>query len=556
MAHAEHIEKEPNASTGDLEETLFDNLETDPRFQNGVAEASRGDDLDFINMTGLTPMRASAGADETGVNVNDPALNPDAPISFFEEGVGDVDSRMAPDPTSHIPMEDDELVPSSPPPAETESLTVSGLKEIIADLDVNDSPDEVGQLTDSPEPDTEAHDVPQADLDTLTELNLEAASSALDDLGKSLLPETAAVTPPEVEASVPYDFQEAGELIRALEEGEPNEHTNSDDMASGAEGVETSNPAPAPLPPAGDDSDEQDASVYNQPLKKGSSLRKRKRQRLSTRIIQWGTRIVFLLLIAGSAYYMWQLYENRTLGPQELFALAETHIEEGAVNTASAVYADLVRRYPNHPLRSDAEFMEAYALYLTPELATKSDEAYGRSIALFEQFLVDNPGHQKVARAETLLGMLYYRTGRYTDAINRLADPNRRLRDPGSYLPVLRTLARSYAAEGQIEKARSSFLQAAVMESNFEPDRDYLELAKLYMTLAERNGQSAMARRYYSLALEQWNHALRIPGLLVSQRKEIEAARDVLQSRLTLEDDMVSRAETPGQVAAPESSTP
>ncbi len=550
MTNAEHINTGNDSSPGDLEDALFDNLEPDTRFQNGVSTASPGDELDFINMTGLTPVRR-VGDDERP-SANDAAMDPEAPVSFFEEGVGDVDSRMAPNDMNIVSMDDDELVPSVSTTGETESKTVAGLKEIIADLSGDDSVESDKSL--------ESHDgqAVSANLDALTELNLEAASSALDDLGNSAPSEDLAPPSPLAaeDAAVPYDFQEAGELIRTLEEGDSEtvETRSISDQADAdtSEDFNTEESSPVAVASTRKIPDEQDTSVYNRPLKQSSSLRKRKRPRLSSRMVAWGIRLVFLLVIAGSGYYMWQLYQNRSLNPSDLYALATSQAEAREFGSASATYAALVRRYPNDPLRSDAEFMEPYALYLIPESAPNSDEAYTKAAALFELFLVDNPSHQKAARAETLLGMLYYRMGRYTDAISRLADPNRRLRDPGSYLPVMRTLARSYAAEGQIEKARSAFLQAAVLDSNFEPDRDYLELATLYMTLAERDGNTAMARRYYSQAVEQWNHALRIPGLLVSQRKEIKAAREVLQSRLMLEDDMVSSREAQDQAASPE----
>ena len=109
---------------------------------------------------------------------------------------------------------------------------------------------------------------------------------------------------------------------------------------------------------------------------------------------------------------------------------------------------------------------------------------------LLERFIVENPSHTKTARAETLMGVLYFKLGLYPESIRILGDPDRRLRDPGAYLTTLRTLGRAYAATSRIENAQSAFIYAASLEENISPDQDYVELGLLYQKLAERSDRA------------------------------------------------------------------
>ena len=69
-------------------------------------------------------------------------------------------------------------------------------------------------------------------------------------------------------------------------------------------------------------------------------------------------------------------------------------------------------------------------------------------------------------------------------------------------------------------------------EENISPDQDYVELGSLYQTLAERSTSDEEKRRYRELAIEQWENALRVPGLLKSRKDGIKLLRDVMSSRL------------------------
>ena len=151
---------------------------------------------------------------------------------------------------------------------------------------------------------------------------------------------------------------------------------------------------------------------------------------------------------------------------------------------------------------------------------------------LLERFIVENPSHTKTARAETLMGVLYFKLGLYPESISMLGGPDRRLRDPGAYLTTLRTLGRAYAAISRIENAQSAFIYAASLEENISPDQDYVELGELYHQLAERSTTDEEKRRYRELAIKQWDDALRVPGLLKSRKDGIKLLRDIVSSRL------------------------
>ena len=178
-------------------------------------------------------------------------------------------------------------------------------------------------------------------------------------------------------------------------------------------------------------------------------------------------------------------------------------------------------------------FMAGYTMQLVPSVSRANAEAaYENALALLEAFVVEYPNHMKTARAETLMGVLYFNIGRYSEAISILGDPERRLRDPDAYLTSLRTLGRAYATTSRIENAHSAFMRAASLENNFSPDQDYAELGSLHQKLAERGAIEGEKRHHYERAIEQWNYALRVPGLLKERKDDIKLLRDVVASRL------------------------
>ena len=232
------------------------------------------------------------------------------------------------------------------------------------------------------------------------------------------------------------------------------------------------------------------------------------------------------MLILGGAYYALELYRDRNLSSHQMMANASRAMADGEYLKAGTLFDEVLVRYPDDLLVGEAKFMSAYALQLIPDSDKNAALHYDNSVSRFERFLVEYPEHEKTSRAETLLGMMYFRTNNFEKAIELLDDPERRMKDPGAYLSTLRTLARSYAASSLISKSHNAFLMAATLDSNMTPEEDYLELASLYVALAERSVNDSMIERYRELAIEQWDHAIDVPGVLSYLKNEIQLKRE------------------------------
>ncbi len=242
---------------------------------------------------------------------------------------------------------------------------------------------------------------------------------------------------------------------------------------------------------------------------------------------------MMLAVLGGAAYGVAQFFLNQTETPEMAFRAAEKLLDEGKYAHASNAFQAFTRRFPMDIKRSDAMFMAGYAMQIAPPLPKENArKAYEEALVLLERFIVENPSHSKTARAETLMGVLYFKLDRHSEAIGILGDPGRRLRDPGAYLTALRTLGRAYTAVSRIDSAHSAFMRAASLEENISPDQDYVELGSLYQKLAERSATDEEKQRHEQLAIEQWDYALRVPGLLKSRRDDIKLLRDVFASRL------------------------
>ncbi|MCL4219339.1 MAG: hypothetical protein KJ052_20345, partial [Candidatus Hydrogenedentes bacterium] len=87
-----------------IEDDLRNELEQDNRLQSGVPPERRRSDLDFIKMTGLTRPN-----DETPVEESSGPV--DRPLSFYEEGVADVDAALASLSGDTIESHDDVITP-------------------------------------------------------------------------------------------------------------------------------------------------------------------------------------------------------------------------------------------------------------------------------------------------------------------------------------------------------------------------------------------------------------------------------------------------------------
>lgn len=167
-----------------IENKLLNEVGEDSRFSHGVGntQADSDSDLDFIQMTGLTSPELVGSevsyADNTPHETELPTeeMNPEAPVSFFEEGVGDVDSALSPVSIEDDPQGAQDLVrPEEDPSAgdlSSENSTadyLTSLKEIIDDVNdlesMTEAVPEASVESDAPATIREAIEVAEQEID-------------------------------------------------------------------------------------------------------------------------------------------------------------------------------------------------------------------------------------------------------------------------------------------------------------------------------------------------------------------------------------------------------
>lgn len=469
-----------------LEDVLIAGVEHDERLSSSEAAPSEGNVLDFIKMTGLTgPSPRTASMRARNDAREQTPQGPPAAVSF--------ETAVAPKRAA--------------PSAEFASDSLRGLNEIIAELS-----DTEGLAERTPEDIAEFEPVIRLEEDLSEEIVVEEPEFGMPphaiEEDEDFYPEPAAIGDDPIDPSSAYP---------------------------GADSPRVPVPVPLHADDKADSLPRHEEAVYDpkhvSPVK--GQGRRKKRRLASMRIVQWTIQLAMISVVVGAVYYAYQFYANRTADPRATFTRGTELIGDRRYQEASTTFRAFAQRFPDSALKADAQFMAAYALQLDRDPATnRSQQAFSDAIILFDQFIEENPGHHKVARAETLKGLLLHKVGRNRECISLLEDPSRRLKDPTAYLPALRTLARAYAAEQQIDNARSAYLRAASLEGNIAPDEDYLELAALYERLTGSASSDAERRRYQALAIEQWDYALRVPGLLKSRKGDIKVLRDVIAGQL------------------------
>lgn len=488
----------------DIEESLLRAMENDPRLTHGAGPARSDNVLDFIQMTGLTTGRASAAspaaADVHGEHADDP-------ISFFEFGVRDVDGSGDPIEVSLPDLDAFHVMPAATDTFASQSL--NDLKQIIAELAAETDPvASVATIEEQPEPATQ---LPESEPEIFISPALSVSAEPVAKNKRAASPAAAA------------GLAAARDLLRELSQA--NEAAAEKERAAKSLPELLVHPVTAqrtalPLP-----EEEKDEATTH--LHAGLP-----RKRRNVRVHRWISMAVLVALLALTGYGAYRGYVYYTQTSPTAFASAQSLIDAGEYRRASDEFLDLYDRFNRYPIAADALFMAGYALQLEPESPGAAKEAYSEAIGIFERFLAEYPGHEKIARAETLMGLLFYKTGRQLEAVNVLGSPDRRLRDPGAYLIALRTLGQAYAELGQMENARSAFMRAAALESNMTPDADYVQLAMLYQGVAAQTGDPVQRRRYFQLAVEQWDFALQVPGLLKTRKEDLKLLRDAAASKL------------------------
>jgi len=496
----------PDARPDDagIEASLLRAMENDPRLAHGAGPARSDNVLDFIQMTGLTTGRTAAAAPATDVN----GERHDDPISFFEFGVRDVDGSGDPVEVTD-PDLDIEAFRIPPVTADTfASQSLADLKQIIAELAAETDP-AASVATIEPEPQSERPPVPVAETIAFPPLAMAAEPAVENERAAS--PATAA------------GLAAARDLLRELSQA--NEAAAQKERATKSLPDVLVHPVTAQrtaLPVPEDERDEITTHLH-------SGL---PRKRRGLRVHRWVSVAGLIAVLALASFGAYRGYMYYTQTSPAAFASAQALIDAGEYRRASDAFLDLYGRFNRYPIAADALFMAGYALQLEPDSPGAAKEAYSEAIGIFERFIAEYPGHEKVARAETLMGLMFYKTGRYLEAVNVLGSPDRRLRDPGAYLISLRTLGHAYADLGQMENARSAFMRAASLESNMTPDADYAQLATIYQGIAAQTGDPVQRRRYFQLAVEQWDFALQVAGLLRTRKEDIKLLRDAAASKL------------------------
>lgn len=248
---------------------------------------------------------------------------------------------------------------------------------------------------------------------------------------------------------------------------------------------------------------------------------------------RWAVRVAAVVVVACVLFAGYRWVEPRLVMPERAFAEAGALAARGKYREASIKYLDFVRLHPNHPKRPEAQFEAAFVLQL---LEAKSfDEAQRiqqRSLGLFEQFVNDNPNHVRTIRAQSLMGLLNYRLGRYEEAVNLLRRPDLRLRDSAAALPALRTLARTYTQLSDYDAAESMYLQAASMPKNYNADVDYHELGDMFQKRAESAQNDEERIQFQRAAIGYWTHAMREPGIDPVNKARIREKHDWLLEEL------------------------
>lgn len=493
----------------------MDEQYSDGRLDSGGGARPVSENIDFINMSGLTrPFSTSPTADP--VEQEEESLDPDSLVSFFEPGVEDVDSAMDSANTSLL---DDEMLDAEDDESEStvsESASLTGLDEIISDLSRPETPE-------------------------VSEPNMDNLSASLDaELEKEPAP---APEPPKVETvpeTAAQDFEKAESLLNELE-NQPKEKPIVRE-----EKVSLDSPRAEITPSDFNNGDEQDASVYQKPRISSGQPRHQGRRSAGRGIRLAIFAFVFLLATVGAFYYSVSTLMNQTMTPGESYAKGEELLSSGEFAAAAAHFDHFASRYASDPLSADAEFMSAYALYLTPpEPQHVAMNAYQSARERMEIFVMNYPSHTKAARGETLLAMLEFRLGNYDRTVEILEDPQRRLRDPEAFLPSLRTLARAHSKQGNLQMAEAEFMRAASLTENISPDEDYMELANIYNDLGLHESHPALAASYFEKAVANWDRVMRLPGTLSTKRRDLEVLSDYTKHRIR---DLMANREIPQSI--------
>jgi tetratricopeptide (TPR) repeat protein len=575
----------------ELDNSLLEGLDSDERLQSGVPDAHRASDLEFIQMTGLTrPLPEAEPAGIRGPAPPETEARHRATLSFFEKGVADVDAAMAPPSLEEPGLLDEDILPEAQerPVAERVEEPVSpeaSFPEIVEDVaeerqmwvdvsrdqtpEIVSEPEAVETFPEAtgdggvaleafePEPSAPSPHPDLADLAVLlddrasepevSEAPASGATRGMPEAAGALTARGWSTGVPEIEAEPDEspsgleplrtpELAEAEQLLQALE-SQPRERTPDGERA--AEMAIPPEAAPTDVEPDlqealekdADEVADRDESVYSRPLAK--HRRRSRRNRGRRHAIRWTVRIGVVMVVVAGALGVYSWTRPLLATPEDLWRQARALETAERYADASDAYLRFAAIYPEQPDRPEAQFRAASCLRLA---SASSFDAVQRvrahALELFQQFVNDNPAHEKVARAKTQMGLLQFELGEFQAAIALLQDPSLLLNDPAAALPALRTLARARWKLGDYDNATSAYLQAAALSTNYTADQDYEELGDLFRWRADHTRNAEENREFQQAAVEYWDKALRMPTLDPSSKSKIQEKRKWLLQQL------------------------
>ena len=472
-----------------LDSSLLDNIAEDARLNSGVPGGQRVSDLDFIQMAGLTRNVPSESDDLLASG----DMDPNKPVSFFEAGIADVDASMAPKtPFDLGSLPDEDIIPNIPTPA-------------------------------APKP-------PQPAAPTV----MSAAPIALPDEDEDDLLKAERLL--QALEAQPRDFQEIPEVSEPKPMARPLEPPISTPPMAPVRPAYLDRPVEPPVTEEYDDQAESDMSVYGKPIPP-KNLRRAKRPGANMRrkLVRFAVTLIVLACMGGGGVIGYRWMSLRLAKPEELLSQAGKMLREQRYDEAPQTYLNFVNLHPNHPARPEAQLEAAFALSDAPD--DSFDETKARrtqALTILNEFVEQNPGHVKVARARILMGILNFKLGNNDEAIALLRDQNLLMSDAPSMLPALRTLAQVYLQTGAYDDAESAYLQAVALEENSAPDFDYNQLGDLFKKRGDEAQGEADRIAYHTKATEYWMQAIRMPGVNPVDKGEIKKKYEWLRTQLGL----------------------
>ena len=280
--------------------------------------------------------------------------------------------------------------------------------------------------------------------------------------------------------------------------------------------------------------EEKDSSVYRQPVSPNRRRRNAHRGSRTKRRLRRGflyLSIALLLLVSGLTTY--KILEQTQILPKLGVIPPEKLYEKGLKLEKRGEYQEAVNAYIGFAEYTSIENPNrSEALLAAARIAqrSQSDSSYmnlEKSLELLSKFMGDYPNHEKVVRAANLMGIINFRLGRYEEAITILRNPKLRIDDPTGALPALRTLAKCYGELGEIDAAKSNYLQAASIPGNYSSDFDYDELATLYHNISQK-AEPEHRKKYHDEAIKLWGLAVKVPGIDPTQRNSYWRKRQKL----------------------------